>query len=314
MRALVFTRPSVVELEDVAEPAVADGEVVVEVAVAGICGSELHGIRHTEFRKPPLVMGHEFSGTTPDGRRVTVNPLISCGTCDLCLLGQEHLCRNRAILGINRAGAFAERVVVPESNVHEIPDSMSFETAAMVEPLANAVHALRLAAPAPGARIAIIGAGTIGVVSLLVALQYSDDVTVSDLDADRLALAKSLGAANTAQQLDGEFDVIVDAVGAASTHKASIDALRPGGVAVWIGLLSSDAAFDGQEIVRAEKRVLGSYCYRPGDFVAALELASSVPLDWTTSFGLEDSARIFTELMNGRHDVVKALIVPDGQV
>lgn len=162
MRAMVYTRPNVVEMQDVGFPAADDGEVLVNVANVGICGSELHGIADTEFRKPPLIMGHEFAGTTADGRRVVVNPLLSCGHCDQCMAGRDHLCRTRRIVGIHRPGAFAEAVPVPASSVHEIPDSMSFETAAMVEPLANAVHAVALARVEPDARIAVIGAGPIG--------------------------------------------------------------------------------------------------------------------------------------------------------
>jgi threonine dehydrogenase-like Zn-dependent dehydrogenase len=310
VKALVFTRPSTVELLDVDEPVVPEGEVAVRVDAVGICGSELHGVRDTDFRTPPLVMGHELSGTTDDGRRVTVNPLLSCGACDRCRDGDEHLCRSRAIVGIHRAGAFAQTVVVPDAAVHELPDTMSFETAAMVEPLANAIHAFRLADPRPGSKVAIIGAGTIGLVSLLVALDHGAEVTVCDLAKVRLKLARRLGAATVTPRLTGEFDVIVDAVGAAATHRISLDVLRPGGVAVWIGLLSADAAFDGQEIVRSEKRVLGSYCYRPDEFVEALRMADRLPLDWTSSYPLEHGARIFTQLMNGRQDVIKALLRP----
>ncbi|WP_155053947.1 alcohol dehydrogenase catalytic domain-containing protein [Streptomyces blattellae] len=310
MRALVFTKPSTVELLHVADPVPAPGETLVRVCAVGICGSELHGISSSDFRRPPLVMGHEFSGTTEDGRRVTANPLLSCGTCDLCTIGQDHLCRNRSIIGIHRAGAFAEYVAVPSAALHTLPDSMSFDTAALIEPLANAVHALNLAAPPPGARIAVLGAGTIGLMALLVARQYSTDVSVCDLAEDRLDVAVRLGAANTGPDLEGEFDVVIDAVGAAATHALSVLRLRPGGSAVWIGLLSGDAAFDGQHIVREEKRVIGSYCYTSAEFTHAVKLARDVPLDWATPFPLDDGVSIFTELMHGRHDVVKALLHP----
>lgn len=310
MRALVFTRPSTVELLDVDEPVAGDGEVVVRVAAAGICGSELHGIRSSGFRQPPLIMGHEFAGTTPDGNRVTVNPLVGCGCCDLCEMGRDHLCRRRSIVGIHRPGAFADRVVVPQRSVHPLPADMSFETAAVVEPLANAVHALNLAQPRPGARIAVIGAGTIGLVSLIVALRHSDRVTVCDLAESRLAVATRLGAPTVDTQLSGEYDLIVDAVGAAETHAVSVQRLRPGGTAVWVGLLSNDAGFDGQEIVRDEKRILGSYCYTPDEFAAALTLAQKVPLDWTSSFPLARGVEVFTDLMAGGGTIVKALLHP----
>ncbi|WP_214105731.1 zinc-dependent alcohol dehydrogenase [Acrocarpospora catenulata] len=313
MRALVFTRPSTVELLEVADPRPADGEVLVKVRAVGICGSELHGIRDSGFRRPPLVMGHEFAGTTPDGRRVTANPLLSCGVCDQCRIGRDHLCRERAILGIHRPGAFAEYVAVPERALHPLPPAMSFETAALIEPLANGVHALNLARPAPGARIAVLGAGTIGLVCLLVARQLTDQVVVCDLSAERLAVAERLGATAVTTELHGEFDVVVDAVGAAATHRMSVQHLRPGGTAVWVGLLSTDAAFDGQQIVREEKHVVGSYCYTAAEFAQAVTLAGEVALDWSTTFDLADGATIFGELMAGRQDVVKALLRPWGE-
>lgn len=310
MRAMVFMGPSQLELQDIAAHEPGDGEVVVAVEASGICGSELHGIRHPGFRKPPLVMGHEFSGTTDDGRRVTVNPLISCGSCDLCRRGSDHLCRHRQIIGIHRPGAFAEQVVVPASAVHDLDDDMSFETGAMVEPLANAVHALRLADPNPNDRIGVIGAGTIGLMALLVARQQGAEVVVTDLAPSRRQLAERLGATSTGAELDGEFDIVIDAVGAVTTHHASVAHLRPGGTAVWLGLLSPAPGFDGQEIVRQEKRVVGSYCYTGSDFAAARVLAGTLPLGWASSFPMGEGVEVFYELMNGRADVVKALLRP----
>jgi alcohol dehydrogenase len=307
---MVYTRPNVVEMLDVGFPAADDGEALVTVANVGICGSELHGIASTEFRKPPLIMGHEFAGTTADGRRVVVNPLLSCGHCDHCLAGRDHLCRTRRIIGIHRPGAFAEVVPVPDAAVHEIPAAMSFETAAMVEPLANAVHALALEQAEPDARIAVIGAGPIGLVCTLVALEHSADVTVCDLSEERLAAALALGAQAVSPRLTGEFDLVVDAVGAAATHRDSVERLRRGGTAVWVGLMSAEAGFDAQEVVREEKQVIGSYCYTAPDFAAALELVEKVPTDWVKSFPLEQGVEVFNELMAGRTDIVKAQLVP----
>src|SRR5665213_4356045 len=120
MKALVFTGPGVVEVRDVDDARAQQGEVIVHVDRAGICGSELHGIATPGFRVPPLIMGHEFVGHTSDGRRVAVNPLVTCGTCDMCLSGKTQACRSRSLLGVHRAGGFAERVVVPTSSLHDL--------------------------------------------------------------------------------------------------------------------------------------------------------------------------------------------------
>jgi threonine dehydrogenase-like Zn-dependent dehydrogenase len=123
MRAMVYTKPGTLELLDVDEPVTKEGEVIVEVEACGICGSELHGIAQPGFRQPPLIMGHEFSGRDPKGRAVAVNPIISCGKCDLCVSGRNEVCRYRSVVGIHRRGAFAERVGVPESQIYELTAS-----------------------------------------------------------------------------------------------------------------------------------------------------------------------------------------------
>ena len=312
MEALVYTRPGTVEMLDVDEPVPAADEVLIDVAFAGICGSELHGISKPGFRQPPLVMGHEFSGTTADGRRVTVNPIGHCGACDLCLVGRENLCRERAIVGIHRAGAFAERVVVPGHLIHELPDDLPFEVAAMIEPLANGVHAWALAGEPAGARVGVIGAGTIGLVTLLAAKAGgAGDVTVVDVTAARLPLAEKLGAAAVGAALDGEYDVVIDAVGIGATHEASLRHLKPGGTTVWLGLMGSDPGFDSLELVRLEKAVRGSFAYTDREFARAITLAADCDLGWADVYPLGRGAEIFTDLMHGKAgDVVKALLAP----
>src|SRR3984957_7799597 len=195
MKALVFTALGVVEVKDVDDVIPKDDEVVVHVERAGICGSELHGITSPSFRVPPLVMGHEFVGTTDDGRRVAVNPLISCGTCERCLRGETQLCRTRVLLGAHKAGGFAERVVVPRSLIHELPSELNWDSAGLIEPLANAVHAWNLADAPDRARVGVIGCGPIGLVCLQVALHNGASlVACADLSEDRRAVASSLGA------------------------------------------------------------------------------------------------------------------------
>lgn len=310
MRAMVFTGPRVVEMCDVAEPVAGPGELLIEVAACGICGSELHGVTKPGFREPPLVMGHEFSGTTADGRRVSVNPIISCGACGLCRGGQEQLCRDRAIIGIHRAGAFAHLVAVPAAAVHDLPDSLSWLEAALIEPLANAVHAVALADAGPGARIGVAGAGTIGIVSLLVARHAGHRVEIADLSEARLALVTQFGADSAGPALEGEFDVIIDAVGVAATRSASLRQLRPGGTAVWVGLGNADTGFDAQDAVRQGKTIKGSFAYTNAEFAQAVQLATELELGWATPFDLESGAEVFTGLMNGRTDLLKAVLVP----
>lgn len=288
--ALVFTGPGAVELQDVANPDVPEGWVPIMVRASGICGSELHGFRSVGFRRPSLVMAHELAGETPDGRRVVVNPLLSCGECDLCHRERPELCRQRQLLGVHVGGGFADRAAVPSSAVHEIPDDMSWETAALIEPLANAVHAWPQVDQRSVERVAVDGAGAIGLVSLLVALREGlGDVTVVDRSTSRPDLAARLGARACASQLDAEYDVVVDAVGSSQTRATAVARVRPGGTSVWLGLAEAGAGFDGNDPVRGEKCVVGSFGYSPEDFATAVSLASSLDVGSATAITMEDS-------------------------
>lgn len=315
MRAMVYTAPLELQMQEVPEPAPADGEVVLEVRAAGICGSELEGFRsQSPFRVPPLIMGHELAGVRVDtGEPVSINPLTFCGHCDLCLRGLTNVCRGRALLGIHRPGGFAERVAVPTSCMHPMPAGMSFEQGSLAEPLANAVHAVRLAQehdPQPE-RVGIIGAGMLGLATGLVARRLGvREVHIADLSAERLATAEAEGLEAVGPELRGEFDVVFDAVGYAATRRSSVERIRPGGTAVWIGLHGPDAGFDGLDLIRGERRVLGTFAYVERDFRAALALAAEVEPGWLTTRPLDDGVTTFHSLLAGPAAATKTVLVP----
>ncbi|MGH3733895.1 MAG: alcohol dehydrogenase catalytic domain-containing protein [Acidimicrobiales bacterium] len=311
MKALVFTRPGVVEIDDVPDVIVAAGEEVVDVELAGICGSELHGVTTPGFRVPPLVMGHEFVGRTSDDRRVAVNPLSACGECDHCRSGQSQLCRTRSLLGVHKSGGFAERVAVPSRSIHELPEGLEWERAALIEPIANAVHAWSRADSPIGKRIGIIGCGAIGIACLEVARSFgAGSVSCADVTELRRTLADGLGADAVGEVLSDEYDVIFDAVGIAPTREMSIERLKPGGTTVWLGLASTISGFDATNAVRFEKSVRGTFAYNDEEFATAVALAPELDLSWSATFALDDGADIFTELMHGRVTPVKALLRP----
>lgn len=314
MRALVFTAPGQVEMRDEPAPQLRAGEVLVTIEASGICGSELHGFRSLGLRKPPLIMGHEFAGTTADGERVVVNPLVTCGWCPACLRGNSSVCASRQLMGVHRPGGFAEAAAVPSASLHRLPPGVDWTAAALIEPLANAVHAWRIAAPQ--GPVAIVGAGSIGLVCLLVARQHSTgEIVVADPSAERRAVAKSLGATTVAalSETDGsDFDTTFDAVGLPVTRAAALRQVRAGGTSVWLGLGSSDVAFDGNDLVRSEKRILGSFAYTAEDFGEAVALSSVVDLGWGTAVPLSAAATTFMELADGRTDIIKAVLRREG--
>ncbi len=316
MQAVVYTAPLTLECRDIAEPEPAPGEVLVDVRAVGICGSELEGFRsQSPFRVPPLVMGHEIAGVRTDtGAPVAVNPLISCHRCDLCLRGQANLCRSRALLGVHRPGGFAARVAVPEHALHPLPDGMSFERAALAEPLANAVHAIRLAQqldPQPRT-VGVIGAGMLGLALGIVARRIGADVSICDLSEERLATAERAGL-HAVGALDGEFDLVVDAVGSAATRQAGMTVLRPGGTAVWLGLHGPEAGIDALALTRFEQRVLGTFAYVDRDFRAGLALAAEIDVDgWVALRPLAEGVETFLGLLDGPSAATKTVLIPTG--
>ena len=315
MKALVLVAPGAVELRDEPEPTVAEAERLIHVRSAGICGSELHGARTPGFRKPPLIMGHEFAGVTEQGDRVVVNPILSCGRCRLCRSGQRQICGHRRIIGVHCPGGFADRVAVPQSAVRPVPPGLSLDTAALIEPAANAVHAWNRATAASPAtrnpRVGVIGCGAIGLFCLLTALANgARRVHVTDLSPARLAIARRLGAASAGTQLDGEFDIIFDAVGLAATRAQSVHRQRPGGLAVWLGLADAEPGYDAAGLVRSEKRVIGSFAYSDREFADAASLLADWDLTWASRYPLSAGAQIFTELMDGASHPVKAVLQP----
>jgi threonine dehydrogenase-like Zn-dependent dehydrogenase len=261
-------------------------------------------------------MGHEFAGLTADGEAVVVNPILACGHCDLCQRGQRHVCREREIIGVHRAGGFAERVAVPASALRPLPPGLRWDTAALIEPAANAVHAWNrarsaLGTDANGARVGVIGCGAIGLLCAAVALSSgSARVEASDLAPARLAAARRLGAGAGGPGLEGEYDVVIDAVGSATTRAASVEHQRPGGTAIWLGLAGEEPGFDGNALVRSEKRVLGSFAYSDEEFAQATAMIQEWDLAWAASYPLAEGAEVFTELMNGGLHPVKALLQP----
>jgi len=196
MRALVYTAPEQVVLEDCPRPHLAVGESEIAVDAAGICGSDISGfLGCSRSRIPPMVLGHELVGRTPDGRRVVANPLICCGRCVACLSGRQNLCSNWRLLGLGRTpGCFAQFVSVPGTQIYEIPDDLSDARALTAEPLANIVHLFRIAAPLPFFRLGIVGCGTMGSLALLMALRLGvREILVQDVNDARVEVARKMG-------------------------------------------------------------------------------------------------------------------------
>ena len=330
MKALVYRGPGRIRLEDVPEPVVGPGEVIVHVAAVGICGSDMHAYHgHDERRPPPLVLGHEAAGWIADGprkgERVTINPLVTCGICAMCRDGRSHLCANRQIISMPpREGAFAELVRIPETNLHSIPEDMTFRTAALAEPLAVSWHAVRvgianLRDALPAARCCVLGGGAIGVGAALSLHCFgARRIDLAEPHPARRQVALSLpvtpyAPGGDAEPEAGSVDLIIDAVGATATREAACRLVKPGGVIVHIGLLPGQGGLDIRRITLQEIIFRGTYCYTDSDFrevVAMLDIGAFGPLDWVADMNLAEGAKAFAALDKAEIAAAKIVLLP----
>ena len=342
MRALMYLGTRQMEMQEVAEPGAAPGRVVLKVGAASICGSDLHGfLGKSAKRVPPLIMGHEFTGEVVDrgrdveglsiGDRVTINPILSCGRCEECLRGRTSICPRRTVIGIEHPGAFANYVSVPAESCFMLPDHVDDLEGSMVESLSNALHIFDRSLHGFIKSVAVIGAGTQGLLALQVARHIgATRIAVTDMVPSRLALASALGATHTIDvraddpggpveavldMTDGRgVDLAVEAVGHTATQEQVVRMLRQGGEAVLLGLgAEAPMAVDGVAMVNRELSVRGSYAYTSLDFAYSLELISSGKIDvasMVVARDLEQGPGIFEKLVDDPGELIKVALVP----
>lgn len=326
MRALVYTAPERVELQDQLRPRLRPGEEEVSVEVAGICGSDISGfLGHSALRKPPLVLGHELVGRLSDGRRVVANPLTSCGRCEACLAGTQNLCPSWRLLGLGKThGTFAEFVAVAADQIYDIPDSLPPNRAILCEPLANIVHLLRLVAPTAFFRLAVVGAGTMGALALLGGLRVgAREALVVDVNDQRLATMRKLGATAAVNSgtddgvqealrlAERGFDVVIDASGAGSARQMAFDLCRPGGQVALLGMGAQSSEVNFVASIRKEHRVVMSFAYTPVDFQRALQLLIAGEIDlsaWTEQMPLEHGQAALERMSRSPGATLKMLL------
>lgn len=333
MKAYVWTNPSEIQMQEVMDPTATSDEVVVRVHYAGICGSDLSGyLGENALRKPPLIMGHEFTGTivsTGDrvkereiGELVTVNPLLACGVCDVCRRGFPQYCSSREILGIHRPGAFAEFVTVPAAACLPVRDEQG---GALTEPLACSIRAVRQAGVQSGDAVAVFGAGIIGLFCAWAArLMGARKVVLVDTNVARLGFGTAFGATNlihaqtgaVLEQImdaaEGYVQRAIDAVGLGVTRAQSIEVVQPGGTAAWIGLHEEESVVPANLVVRKEVKTVGSFCYADDDFRTAHQVIEEgqieLSADWLDIRPAKDIQSAFNEQIHGPAKYPKILL------
>ncbi len=340
MRALVYQGPMTMTVEQVPDPAPGPGQVIVRVQAVGICGSDVHGfIGKTGRRKPPMIMGHEATGVVAQvgtdvtrfrpGDRVVINPILACGVCRNCRAGRPNICLDRHALGVDLPGAYADYVQVAERMLYPMPDGLSSEAGGLVEPLAVALHAVNLTPLRLMDTVVIVGAGTIGLLTLMAArLAGAGTVIVTDKSTHRLDVARRFGADVTinveqeqplpiVQSLTGGAgaDAVIEAVGFSATVQQALALVRPGGHVTWIGNSQPMIEMNMQSVVTREVTVQGAYAFH-AEFPQSIAAIASgrlnpVPLIEETVNTLEETLTIIRDLAEGKKDPVKVVFKPE---
>jgi (R,R)-butanediol dehydrogenase/meso-butanediol dehydrogenase/diacetyl reductase len=349
MRALRFHAARDLRVEDVAEPgAPGPGEVVVRVAACGICGTDLHEFTSGPIVTPtephpltgaqnPQILGHEFAGDVVavgeavarvhEGDRVAIMPLAYCGTCAYCRRGFQHLCATMGCVGLSHAwGGMGELASVAEYQVVRLPDGVTHEQGALIEPAAVAAYGVERAGVAPGDRVLITGAGPIGALAVLCARAAgASTVYVSEPNPARRARAEALGGAIVLdptevdvpgflhEETDGlGVDVAIECSGHPNGFKAAVASLRRRGTLAQTGLFVGEASVEPMLWSLNDLSIIGTWCYWVYDFdrIAAQIAAGSLPVERviTSSVDLADAPEAFERLASGAADEIKVLV------
>ena len=326
MKALVYDGVEELGYRDVPDAEPRAGEHLIRVEAVGICGSDMHAYLGHDARRPaPLILGHEAAGIVTggplDGTRVTVNPLVTCGTCQACEAGRENLCPTRQIISMPpREGAFAQYVAMPERNLVVVPDGVPLVKAALAEPLAVSWHTVKLALdalhPSMDRRALVLGGGAIGLAAALALRAFGiEDVTVAEPnDARRAFLADRCGQRTIAFG-EGQYPVVIDAVGYAATRATASALAQPGGVIGHVGLGEDMGGLDVRRMTLQEITFVGTYTYTAQDFrdtAQAIFDGRLGPLDWTEERSLEEGFDAFRDLRHGRVAAPKIVLAPWG--
>jgi L-iditol 2-dehydrogenase len=321
MKACVLKKPFELVIDDVEQRQPADDEVLIGVKAAGICGSDLHAYRGTHpFRKPPIISGHEFSGRVEavgrdvrkvrSGEPVTVEPWTHCGMCAYCSQGKTNLCLDKVAMGTSDwPGCFAEYVVAPENVVYKLPENVSYEIGALIEPLAASMHAVRRVGVESDETAVIFGAGAIGL-GILICLCVTGitRVVVTDVVDFNLDVAKKLGATaavNVKQQSIREevenitggkgADIVFIAAGVGSLMQEAVEVAGKDGRISVPAIFDAPVEIDMFKVVFAERNLHGSWAYTRKDFEIIIDLLTLGKIDplplITHRFALDEAAK-----------------------
>jgi threonine dehydrogenase-like Zn-dependent dehydrogenase len=310
VKALILEDKRKLVLKNVDTPSFSDAEVLIDIEVAGIGGSEYLGFNNPGIRPLPHIMGHGITGLTPEGKRVAIYPLQGCGECVYCKDNRVQLCDKWTLIGVHCDGGFAQKVAIPRELLFELPNELTWEQSAFIEPFANSMNAWEISQASRENSIAIIGAGSLGLG--LVACAHAEQcqvIEVSDLSESRLDAAKCLGATKSAESLDGQFDIVFDTVGTQETRALATQLSKKGGKSVFLGFATPMFEVNFAELIRHQKQLLGSFVYSKEHFQKAMHLAKNCQSEWVTNLTFVDVKAQLEKYLNNDFSTVKAVHV-----
>ena len=337
MKAAVFAGPGDLRVVETKLPDPRPGWVRLAIGAVGVCGTDLHLYHGRLGKVDGLQPGHEIAGTIDvvgdgvagfaPGTRVAVEPQTGCGQCDHCARGYVNRCTQQRIFGVSSRGGMAEFLTVPATTLHALPTTLSMNVAALAEPMAVSTRGARLAKIGVGDRVAILGAGTIGLLAIPIALDAgATDVLITARHPHQAALARALGATQVFDSSDAllkavgpNVDIVLETVGGRADTLADAVALaRGGGTVVMLGVFEGDVKMPGLAFAQKELTLIGSMCYardaRVGDFAlgAALVVRHAAAIEplVTHRFALDDVARAYATAADKRLGSIKVQVEP----
>lgn len=318
-------------LAEVPVPELRPGEILVKVAACGICGTDRHLFRGEFPSRPPVTLGHEFTGIVtaraPDvhgialGQRVTCDPNIACGTCPACRVGRVNLCRNLQAIGLTRDGGFAEYAAIPATQAFVLPDALHPHHGAFCEPLACCIHGVDMGAPVPGERVIVLGGGVIGLLTLQLVRNAGADAMLVTRQSAKRDLARELGAKETAATPEEALavwpdgaDLVIECAGVAETVEMAPRLARSGGRIVVLGVLAAreKVRIEPFDLLFREVQMLFSFINpftqgRAAQLIAEGRIAVAPLLSRTLA--LEEAAAAIKA--PPRPGEIRALVIPD---
>jgi 6-hydroxycyclohex-1-ene-1-carbonyl-CoA dehydrogenase len=333
MKAAVFHGPNQpLKIEEVETPKIQPNEILVKIAACGVCNTDMHYIDHgvPTFKKPPMILGHEPSGTVAEvggdvqnfqvGDRVLIPPVFSCGYCDNCRLGKENICLNMLMLGNHMDGAYAEYAKVPAKDCQHLPEDLPIQESSIIaDAISTPFHAVKNRAKVqPGDSVVVFGCGGVGINVVQTAAAAGGSVIAVDIVDDKLKVAEKLGAKHTINAKDmedkallkqirtltgGGADISIEAIGNPKTIVLASSAVKPGGCHCQVGYTHLDVPINAGRLMFRETEIKGSLGCRPVDYPKIIEMVRTGKIQLepvvTHKFKLEEINDAFELMRKG---------------